>query len=47
MILQHPSDLFQLDCLYIHNRDGSVLLIVYVPMAKKNQIYNLYQNIPI
>ena len=46
MILQHPSDLFQIDCSYIHNRDGSVSLIVHVPMAKKNQIFNLYQHIP-
>ena len=47
MILQHPSDLFQIDCSYVHNRDGSVSLIVHVPMAKQNQVYNLYQHIPI
>ncbi len=47
LMINNPSDLFQLDCSYIHNKDKSISLIVHVPMARKNQIFNLHQHIPI
>lgn len=47
MFLNHISDLFQLEYSYFYNCDSSVSFILHVPMVKQNQIYNLYQHIPI
>jgi len=47
LIISNPSDLYQLDVSFINLKSESISIIIHVPMARRNQVFNLYQHLPI
>ena len=47
LLIEHPSDLYQLECSYVIDANDTISLIVHTPMAQKSQLLNLHQYIPL